>query len=106
MSDLEDIEIFDDDVTGKEIVRKLRSEIPRAFKTSNDARIQWLWSQRLAVVQSVKLRSKDPLDVLAATIILQAAMSGNLDSIALVFQRLEGGAVTDEEELEKPGLPV
>ena len=51
--------------------------------------------------------SSDVLDHTACTLILQAIMSKDLPSIELLFRRLEGGAVYDEELLEQEGsLPV
>lgn len=89
-----------------EVVRKLRSNIPIAHRVSDDARIQWLWSQRLATVQSVYARTDNVRDRMAATLVLQAAMSSNLPSIELVLRRLEGGAVTDEAVQEGESLVI
>jgi hypothetical protein len=45
--------------------------------------------------------SPDVLDKTAATLFLQAVLAKDLDSIAQIFQRLEGGALTDEALLEQ-----
>ena len=80
----------------QELVRKFRREVPEMHKGSLDSRLQWLWMQRFGTVQMVWKESQDLLDHTAATIILQAIMAKDLNSIELVFQRLEGGAVADD----------
>lgn len=80
-----------------EIVRRPRKTIPKAHKTSLDTRLQWLWHQRFSTVQTVWKESGDILDKTAATIILQAIMGEDLNSIQLLFQRLEGGSRPDTE---------
>jgi hypothetical protein len=75
--------------------RKFRKQIPDAHRTSLDTRIQWLWHQRFGTVQMVWKDSPDVLDHTAATLILQAIMGKDLESISQLFQRLEGGAVDD-----------
>ena len=102
----DDFPIVDDDLSTKQLVRKLRHSIPKEYQASADLRIQWLWSQRLAVVQSISVNSKDVLDVLAAKLMLSAVMMRHLPSIELVLQRLEGAAVTDEAMTDTGGLPV
>lgn len=82
--------------------RKFRGEIPELHRQSLDTRIQWLWNQRFGTVQTVWQKSTDMLDHTAATLILQAIMAKDLDSITLIFQRLEGGAVSDETLIEDP----
>jgi hypothetical protein len=89
-----------------EPIRKFRKQIPREHQVSLDTRIHWLWHQRFGTVQMVWKESKDVLDVTAATLILQAIMAKDLDSIAQVFQRIEGAAVTDTQILEQTTLPV
>ena len=79
----------------QELVRKFRREVPEMHKGSLDSRLQWLWMQRFGTVQMVWKESQDLLDHTAATIILQAIMAKDLNSIELIFQRLEGGAVAD-----------
>ena len=80
----------------QELVRKFRREVPEMHKGSLDSRLQWLWMQRFGTVQMVWKESQDLLDHTAATIILQAIMAKDLNSIDLIFQRLEGGAVADD----------
>lgn len=98
--------VYEDVAPTKEIVRKLRNGIPEAHRRSNDSRLAWLWGQRLATVQSIKMNSTDVEDVMAATLVLAATMVGYLPSIELLLQRLEGGAVTDEEVVERDSMPV
>ena len=81
----------------QELVRKFRREVPEMHKGSLDSRLQWLWMQRFGTVQMVWKESQDLLDHTAATIILQAIMAKDLNSIELIFQRLEGGAQGDEK---------
>lgn len=86
--------------------RKLRTTIPEEHRQTPDTRIQWLWMQRVIVVQSVFSRSEDPLDVVAAGLVLNAAWSANLQSIEIVLRRLEGGAVPDSVVQEDGPLPI
>ncbi len=85
------------------INRKFRGEVPELHRQSLDTRIQWLWNQRFGTVQTVWQRSPDLLDHTAATLILQAIMGKDLDSIHLIFQRLEGGSLADETLLPDSG---
>jgi len=77
-----------------------RNEIPKDHRTSLDTRLAWLWNQRFGTVQMVYLRSADILDVTAATLIIQAILAKDLSAIQQLFQRLEGGAVNDQELAE------
>lgn len=82
----------------KELVaRKFRKRVPETHRVSLDTRIQWLWHQRFGTVQTIWKDSPDVLDHTAATLILQAIMGKDLDSIAQLFQRLEGGALEDHQ---------
>ena len=83
-----------------EIQRRYRNRVPDSHRVSLDTRIVWLWHQRFGTVQMVWKESKDVLDHTAATLFLQAIMAKDLDSIAQIFQRLEGGAITDTEILD------
>ena len=83
------------------IARKFRRQVPDVHRASLDTRIQWLWHQRLGTVQMIWKESDDVLDHTACTLILQAIMAVDLDSIGQIFQRLEGGALIDAEVLEK-----
>jgi hypothetical protein len=78
------------------VQRKFRKRVPDSHRASLDTRIVWLWNQRFGTVQTVWKDSPDILDHTAATLILQAIMAKDLDSIEQIFARLEGGPVTDE----------
>lgn len=82
---------------------KFRGTIPELHRQSLDTRIQWLWNQRFGTVQTVWQKSPDMLDHTAATLLLQAIMAKDLDSITLIFQRLEGGSSPDEKLLQPEG---
>lgn len=79
---------------------KWRSEIPARFKGSLDTRIAWLWNQRFGTVQSVWQDSPDLLDRTAATMFLQALLAQDLNSVTQILNRLEGGAVPDDQVYE------
>jgi hypothetical protein len=83
------------------LVRKFRKRIPDSHRKTLDTRIVWLWMQRFGTVQTVWQESPDVLDKTAATLVLQAIMGKDLDSIVQLFQRLEGGPVNDEQVVEK-----
>lgn len=89
-----------------EIVRALRSEIPTEHCTSNDARLLWLWNQRMAVTQSIFMRTKDIQTKMAASLILSASMTGDLGAIELLLRRLEGAAISDEAVQEGSSMPL
>lgn len=76
--------------------RRFRHSVPKAHQHSLDTRLRWLWAQRSGTVQSVWENTEDVLDKMAATMILQALFSKDLNSIALIFRRLEGGPVSDD----------
>jgi hypothetical protein len=78
-------------------IHRWRSEVPNSHRSSLDTRLGWLWHQRFGTVQMVYNKSTDILDKTAATLILQAIMARDLASIQQLFQRLEGGAVFDQE---------
>lgn len=81
--------------------RKFRREIPAKHKRSLDTRLQWLFNQRFGSVQNIYKHSQDVLDHTAATMILQCVLAEDLISIRLLYQRLEGGAVADQERMER-----
>jgi hypothetical protein len=83
---------------------RFRNTIPDAHRKSIDTRIQWLWNQRFGTVQQVWQSSKDMLDHTAATLILQAVFAKDLESIAQILQRLEGGALVDSEVAERESV--
>jgi hypothetical protein len=78
-------------------IKTYRTRIPDDHRTSLDTRLHWLWHQRFGTVQTVYSRSDDILDVTAATLILQCIMAKDLRSIQQLFQRIEGGAVDDQD---------
>lgn len=79
-----------------EIVNRYRNAIPQKHRSSLDTRLAWLWNQRFGTVQRVWQESEDLLDHTAATLILQAIMASDLNSITLLLRRLEGGPLGDE----------
>lgn len=79
------------------LVRKYRHRVPETHRGSLDARLLWLWNQRFGTVQTIWQKSPDILDHTAATLILQAIMGKDLESIGQLFQRLEGGSKKDDE---------
>lgn len=81
--------------------RKFRSAIPDAHRGSLDTRLVWLWHQRFGTVQMIWNNTDDLLDKTAATLILQAIMARDLDSISQLLQRIEGGALGDKQLLEQ-----
>ena len=79
------------------VEKRFRQSIPEEHKTSLDTRLQWLWNQRFGTVQTICMESTDLLDNTACTLILQAIMGRDLESISMLFNRLEGGALSDEQ---------
>lgn len=79
---------------------RYRREVPASHRASIDTRIQWLWNQKFGTLQTVWMESKDVLDHTAATLMLQAIMGKDIESISQIYQRLEGGPVADEELVE------
>ena len=88
------------------LTSKFRHRIPESHRATLDTRIQWLWNQRFGTVQTVWQKSPDLLDHTAADLFLQAVMGKDLESISQVFQRLVGGAVSDEQLLDEETLRV
>ena len=81
---------------------QLRVNIPEAHRVSDDTRLAWLWNQRLSVVQSIYMGTKDLRDKMAATLVLSCTIGGGqLPSIELLLKRLEGGPESDEAVQEK-----
>ena len=87
-----------------EIVRKFRKQVPGAHRKSMDTRLAWLWKQRFGTVQTIWKDSPDILDKTACTLLLQAILGKDLNSIELLFRRLEGGAISDDDLAQ--ALPV
>lgn len=88
------------------VVRKYRKAVPEAHRATLDTRIQWLWNQRFGTVQMVWKESRDVLDHTAATLILQAIMGKDLESITQIFDRLEGAPISDTELQEQDPGPI
>lgn len=86
--------------------RNYKHEIPKEHRVSLDTRVRWLWNQRFGTVQTIWKDSPDTLDVTAATLVMQSIMAGDLNSIVLLFNRLEGGPQVDEEVLERSAIRV
>ena len=84
-----------------EKTRKFRRAIPKEHQKSLDTRLQWLFNQRFGTVQNIYKESSDVLDHTAATMILQCILAEDLLSIKLLYQRLEGGAMIDQEKLDR-----
>ena len=84
-----------------EIVRRYRKQIPKEHLASLDTRIQWLWHQRWGTIQTIWKESTDVLDHMACTMFLQAVLAKDLNSVTLLFQRLEGGAIPDQQLVEE-----
>jgi len=82
-------------------LHRFRKEVPRDHRDSLDTRLMWLWHQKFGTVQTVYTTSGDILDVTAATLILQAIMGKDLQSIQQLFTRLEGAAIFDQELQDK-----
>lgn len=82
-------------------VRKFRRAIPEAYRSSLDTRLEWLWHQRFGTVQQIWKDSPDALDKTACTLILQAIIARDLESIRLLFERLEGGPQVDSVLVER-----
>ena len=86
--------------------KKFRRQVPAEHKASIDTRLAWLWNQRFGTVQSVYQDSPDLLDRTAATMFITAVWSKDLDSIMLIYKRLEGGPILDEELVARATLRV
>lgn len=86
-------------VPDSRIKRKFRHEIPEMHRGSLDTRLQWLWNQRFGTVQTIWKDSEDILDHTACTLVLQAILARDLPSIELLFQRIEGGSLPDQDLL-------
>jgi len=91
---------------GQEVVRKLLSNIPEEHRLTDDSRLEWLWNQRMAVVQKIFTDTNNVRDRMAATLVLSSTMLPNLASIELLLQRLEGGAAQDVVVQEEDSLPI
>jgi len=81
--------------------RKYRGSIPEAHRKSLDTRLAWLWHQRFGTVQTIWQKTDDTFDRTACMLVLQAIMAKDLESIRMIFDRLEGGALEDVVLLER-----
>jgi hypothetical protein len=92
------------------LTRKYRHRIPESHRVSLDTRIAWLWNQRFGTVQTIWQVSGAPngdiLDHTAATLIIQAIMGRDLESITQLFQRLEGGPMKDDQLIDEETIRV
>jgi hypothetical protein len=87
--------------------KKYRGSIPPEHCTSIDTKLRWLWNQRFGTVQKIWQETNDPDTKAAATLCLNAAYIGDLSAIATVLNRLEGGALTDEDMLDfSESMPI
>jgi hypothetical protein len=83
------------------VTRKFRRTIPDAHRGSMDTRLKWLWHQRFGTVQQIWKDSPDVLDHTAATLVLQAILAKDLDSMIQLFNRIEGGPLEDQAVADK-----
>ena len=74
-----------------------RRSIPKEHRASLDTRVRWL---------SIYQNSDDLDDRTVASLFINAIWHKDLDSVALIFRRLEGGPITDEEQLTRTNLRV
>lgn len=86
--------------------RKYRRTIPEAHRASLDTRVAWLWHQRFGTVQTIWQCTEDTYDKTACTLLLQAVMAHDLESIRMVFERLEGGVLEDSVLLDKANATI
>lgn len=87
--------------------KKYRSSIPLEHCTSIDTKLRWLWNQRFGTVQKIWQETMDADTKAAATLCLNAAYVGDLSAINIVLNRLEGGALTDEDLLDfSENMPI
>ena len=90
-------------MTSNEVVapeKLYRTRIPKEHQQTLDTRLQWLWNQKFGTIQKIRSTTTDQFDFLATTIMLQAVVAKDIDSIKLILERIEGGALQDEEVLE------
>lgn len=98
-----ELEVFQKALANK----KYRSTIPEEHLTSADTKLRWLWNQRFGTVQKIWQETEDAEIKAAATLCLNAAYLGDLASINLILNRLEGGAMNDQEILDfSENLPI
>lgn len=87
--------------------KKYRSTIPVEHLTTIDTKLRWLWNQRFGTVQKIWQETDDAETKAAATLCINAAFLGDLAAINQILNRLEGGALTDQELLDfSENLPI
>ena len=86
--------------------QNFRRSIPKEHRASLDTRILWLYNQRFGTIQQVYQSSDDLDDRTVASLFINAIWHRDLDAIAMIYKRLEGGSLTDEEQLAKTNLRV
>lgn len=97
---MSEIELRNQDLQAELAKKKYRGSIPAEHTTSIDTKVRWLWNQRFGTVQKVWQETDDAETRAAATLLLNAAYVGDLSAINVVLNRLEGGALTDEDLLD------
>ena len=96
----------DDEVVHVPNRRAMLRNIPQEHRATDDTRLEWLWNQRIIVVQNIYTHTDNARDKMAASLVLTAAWSANLPSIEMLLRRLEGGAVGDEVLMEDESLSI
>lgn len=101
MSELERVEPSELERLQTELAKKkYRQAIPPEHCGSIDTKLRWMWNQRFGTVQKIWQTTEDADTKAAATLLLNAAYAGDLSAISVVLNRLEGGALTDEDLLD------
>lgn len=80
--------------------KKYRLNIPEEHCSSIDTKLRWMWNQRFGTVQKIWMSTEDADTKAAATLLLNAAYAGDMSAISIVLNRLEGGALADEDLLD------
>jgi hypothetical protein len=98
-------------MTSTEVVRivggsNFRREVPKEHRASLDTRVRWLWNQRFGTIQNIYQSSPDLLDRTAATLFINAIWAKDLNSISMIFRRLEGGPIMDDQIVAQQTLRV
>lgn len=86
--------------------RAMLTNIPEEHRLTDDSRFEWLWMQRVIVVQNIFMKTNNARDKMACSLVLAAAWSANLGSIEMLLRRLEGGAVPDSVVQDGDSLPI
>lgn len=79
---------------------RFRTDIPREHCSSSDTKLRWLWNQRFGTIQAIWQNATDGDTKAAAALCLNAAYVGDLTSINLLLNRLEGSPMLDEDLLD------